>query len=235
MKTRRKRMDNKMNADGLRKFLRGIAMTVVLGFCAFTSMGCPAFGVIADKVAGNSTVPAKYDPPKEPTLVLVENYRVAAGGDVDCDRIGRVLSQSLNDFKVAPLVDFAKLTQLRDQDPEGYRKMSVQAIGQSVGAKQIIYVSLLDYSSETPQGAGLLKWQASVKVKVIDATTGQSKWPVDLAEGEPISAETVFTRVDPNQTDWTVRDDLNKQLADKISKLFHPWVKEHDDAEDYQQ
>ncbi|MGA2230017.1 MAG: hypothetical protein ABSH22_03745 [Tepidisphaeraceae bacterium] len=212
---------------------------LTLSFClmglALMVVGCSEAGLVANAAVGNSTVDAKYKPPKEPTLVLVENFRTAAGGDVDCDRVGRFLSSELTDHEVVPLVDFAKLTALRDGDPEGYRKMSVAAIGQAVGAKQVIYVSLNDFSSDSPIGGTFVKWKASVKVKVVDSATGASRWPVDLTDGEPLVAETDYKEADPDIGELAIRDELNKKLAEKIGNLFHSYQKDSDSAEDYQQ
>jgi hypothetical protein len=132
-------------------------------------------------------------------------------------------------------VDFAKLTALRDADPEGYRKMSVAAIAQAVGAKQVIYVSLYDYNSDAPMGGTFVKWKASAKVKVVDAATGLSRWPVDLTDGEPLTAETDYKENEEGKGELAIRDELNRKLAEQIGNLFHSYQKGSDSAEDYQQ
>jgi hypothetical protein len=196
--------------------------------------GCAA-GYIANEVAGTPTVEAEYVPPKEPTLVLVENYSISAGPDVDCDRLGRLIEQDLTENKVVPLVDDAALSNLRDRDLDAYRKMSIAAIGQAIGAKQVIYVNVLEYGSDSPIGGDIVKWKARVKVKVVDTSTGASRWPLELAEGEPLEVETDYKESDHDSGSEIVRDTLNKNLADKVDKLFHSWQKEHDDPEDYEQ
>lgn len=204
--------------------MRQLVILALLGLMG----GCAVLGAAVDKTNGPAMIAAKYVPPKEPTLVLVENYRLAAGGDVDCDRLGRYISQDLTENKVVPLVDFGILTQLRDKDPDAYRKMTIADIGKAVGAKQVIYVSVNDYGADTPLGSDNVKLRAAAKVKVVDSQTGESRWPQDLADGESLSAETDYKERGTDANDLAVRDDLNKSLADKISKLFHDWQPDSD-------
>ena len=52
---------------------RGLFKFVLLA-TALLPAGCNVVGVVAYKVAGPPKVPAKYVPPKEPMVVLVERY-----------------------------------------------------------------------------------------------------------------------------------------------------------------
>jgi|GEM_PF-839578 len=215
-------------------FLGPIRILALLAIAAILS-GCQVLGAIAGAGAGPSTVDAQYKPPQEPTLVLVENYSIASGGDVEGDRLGRYISEELTTNKVVPLVDYARLTQLRDQDHDAYRKMSVAQIGRAVGAKQVIYVNVGEYGPQTPGNGDLVNWKGSVKVKVVDATTGGSPWPSDQAAGEPVVAETHYKELDPEKGDVPVQEELNKMLGEKIGRFFHSWQKDRDGPEDYQQ
>jgi hypothetical protein len=210
-------------------------LAAVLFLALATLPGCAIVGVVANDVGGNSMVPAQYIPPKEPTLVLVENFSVASGGDIDGDRLSHYVSDVLKQADIVPLVDYAGITRLREQDPMAYRHMSIAAIGQAVGAKQVIYVSVSEYSPTSSGGTDLVSWKGAVKVKVVDTQTGKSRWPEDLADGVPVSAETSFKETDPEKGDLLVRDELNQTLAKQIAKLFHEWEKDSDDAADYKQ
>jgi hypothetical protein len=214
---------------------RRVCTRMILGMLLLTA-GCAGLGLVANDIAGTPTVPAMYVPAKEPTLVLVENNLAIEGGEADCDRLGRYVSQDLKDNKVVPLVDFAPLILMRDRDPLAYSRMSIAELGRVSGAKQVIYVSVVQYGEDAPLGSDTVKFKAAVRVKVVDATTGASRWPADLAEGRPLTAETDY-KPTVNQPEGVsaVRDDLNKTLADKISKLFHDWQEDTDQPEDYQQ
>jgi hypothetical protein len=195
--------------------------------------GCAALGVVAGDIAGEHPMPALYVPPQEPTLVLVENDRSTGGEDPDCQRVAHFIGYDLSQHKVVPLVTDDALLRLRENDPDHYNKMSIAALGQAAGAKQVIYVSIQSYGSDTPIGGGNAKWTASVKVRVVDTATGSNRWPKDFIDGEPLNAETQYESLDQGEN--LIRDELNRKLADKIGKVFHPWVREQDTAEDYAQ
>jgi hypothetical protein len=210
------------------------SILAMLALAAMSLSGCAALGVAASDAAGTPSVPARWVPPREPTLVLVERNYAIAGGDPDCDRLERFINQDLKSHDVAPLVDFQPLATLRETDPDKFGRLSIAALGRMAGAKQVIYVSVLSYGSETPIGSPQAKWSASVKVKVVDATTGQSRWPLDLADGIPMQADSEYQARDETVAYGAVRDILNRNLADKIGKLFHSWEQEHDTAEGYE-
>ena len=210
-------------------------MKQILLFALAFLTGCAAFGVTANEIAGgNHLMPAKFVPPNEPTLVLVENDRMSGGGDPDCRRLAQFIGHDLEEHKVVPLVTDDALFRLRDSDPGAFARLSIAALGRAAGAKQIIYVSILTYEKDTPLGSDHIKWSASVRVKVVDAQTGESRWPLELSDGQPLSAETDFTQIQPNGAGSDhVRDNLNQVLAVDIGKLFHDWNREHDEAGDY--
>lgn len=215
-----------MTPTRLRSPLAILLAAALAGGCAAAAAGF--------KAIGPGSIPAQFVPPKEPTLVLVENDQAAAGAEADCDRVGRYISQEWKEHDVAPLVDFSALTQLRDRDPDAYRKMSIAAIGRATGAKQVLYVSLSEYGADYVIGGDESQWKAQAKVKIVDATTGQCRWPQDLGDGLPLNVNT-----DPKASDiegdyYAARDAMNKTLADKISKLFYSWDPEFDDPGAYE-
>ena len=199
---------------------------------ALNCAGCGASLLSSDAI-GPPTIPAKFVLPKETTLVLVEDYRTAAGGDVDSDRLGNLVAQELTVNDVAPLVDAGALADLRDRDPQGYRKMTVAEIGRAVAAKQVVYVSVYGYGTEAPIAGDMVKYKASVKVKVVDSQTGASRWPQDLADGQPVIAETNYKELDPDKADVPIREEMNRMLAQRIGNLFHSWQKASDEGSDY--
>jgi hypothetical protein len=215
---------------------RQACMAVILAALSLAACGCGA-GLFAYDAVGPGQVPAKWVPPKEATLVLVENDRAAPGLDADCDRLGRFISDDLKTNKVAPLVDADPLVQMRERDSAAYDKMSIAALGRAVGAKQVIYVSVQEYGPDNPMGAGndSIKWSADVRVRVVDSQSGASRWPQDLTDGLPVKAETEYKAKYGTASDITMRDDLNQKLAEKIGKLFHSYEPETETEEDYQQ
>lgn len=190
--------------------------------------GCNTFGVVANDIGGTPEVAAKWTPSKAPTLVLVDYYSTSPNGDLECDRIGQYLMDDLAQNNVVPVLDFSRLTSLRDRVGESYRKMSIAAIGRAVGAKQVIYVNLRSLYSDVVMGSDTVKWRAAANVTVVDATTGKSLWPIDLAGGHPIAAETDYIPGNANHDDILARDGLDRNVARQVGDLFHNWVRSSD-------
>jgi hypothetical protein len=212
----------------LKRVIRQNCRVIGLVCVLLAAGGCTLLGGAVYKATGPAGIPARYVPANRPTLILVENYVYAPDGSIESERIGQYLADDLKEEKVAPLVDLDKLNHIRDADPDGYKKMTIAEIGQAAGAAQVIYINLKDFSVEAPLGSDKIKGTASVRVKVVDAASGQSLWPLDAADGEPLADETAFKPRDPNGGDTNVRDELCKSLATKIGHFFHEWQPDSD-------
>ncbi len=108
--------------------------------------GCEIPGVLLHKAFGEVPVPAEYVPNKVATLVLVENYRSPDETVLDGDQIAHQIDDELKKEAELPLIDPDKLAPMREEDPTKFRSMSCQAVGRAVGAKQVIYVDLVESS-----------------------------------------------------------------------------------------
>jgi len=209
-----------------------LSATITLAVGTLFIAGCDVPGYMAYAVGAGATMPAKYVPKKEPTLVLVENDRAAAAAYADCDHVSRYIEQDLKEHDVGPLVSPNVLVDLRDRDPIAYRAMTIVEIAKATGAKQVIYVTLSDYDSDTAEGSVEIQWKAQAKVRVVDAQTGLNRWPPEFAEGQPLKAHTQMTYVDPDGKNWDAHDDLDKDIALQVGELFHPWVQEDQEEEE---
>jgi hypothetical protein len=206
-------------AKGRRALLH--CLSCILVFSLIT--GCTAASAIGYKFAGPPAVPARYVPPKEPMLVLVENYRATGGGSTDAEMLARHLVEELKEHKVAPLVPLDALYALRTERADGYRKMSMSAVGRETGAKQVLYVDVQQSSIGAPPGSDLLKGRVAVQVRVVDVATGATRWPTEAAEGIPLAYETPLPRADVNTSEAMVRQHMHEQMALRIGRLFYKW------------
>ena len=110
----------------------------------------------------------------------------------------------------------------RDAKPAEYSIMPITAIGKEVGAEQVLYVQLQS-SDVTPLAGGeAFNGQSAATVKVVDVATGQTLWPTDIAAGYTVAASTRLGEAGA-QTPQDVRQLLNLQLTDEISRLFRKW------------
>ena len=184
--------------------------------------GCRVLGVVAYKVAGPPDVPALYVLPKEPTLVLVENYQHQSSAAASTDLLAQYVAQDLETRKLVPIVPLEKLQELRDSRPAEYGKMSITAIGKQVGASQIVYVQLHNSDATPVVGGEGFTGQATASIKVVSAASGETLWPTDLADGHMVAAKSHGTkRQASSPTD--VRRELNAKLTEEISKCFRKW------------
>lgn len=179
-------------------------------------------GAALYKITPPPAVEAKYTPVEQPMLILVENFSNPSANFIDSQRLTSQLAEDLSPHLAGTIVDSDKLYRLRDTD--GYRKMSIPQIGRETGAQQVLYVNLqslrVDTDGITVHGS------ATATVKIVDATTGRSRWPQDVVDGYPVSMDTPVARVDDSTTNLSIRMTLVRGLSDQISKLFYKWTPE---------
>ncbi len=202
---------------------RGLIRSILLIATIALPAGCQALGAIIDKTAGPGKVPANYKPQPVPMLVLVENYRTL--GNLDEQSVTKFVEDEVTANKVAPIVSQEELRRMRDADPDGYRKLSVAALGKISGARQILYVDQLELTIDRPAGSELFKGTASARVRVVDVESGRSLWPKDSRSGEPYLMETPYVH-DTDISEDQLRLQLAQTLAQQVVRNFYDWTPE---------
>lgn len=192
--------------------------------------GCVAAGALAYKLSPMPTVPAEYKLPKHDTLVFVENYQNPDLVQLAAERLERDISGELIDHKVAPVVAPEKLLDLRNNKGQAFHAMNIPTVGNSLGARQVIYVDLLQFSVEPQPGSEMMKGKAQAMVKLIDAQTGRTMWPRETSAGREVKVETPYLRPENGATPDGVQEEMFHTLADKIAKLFYDWQSEDVDG-----
>src|SRR5258706_4140581 len=193
-------------------------------FCSLS--GCNIGGALAYKVLGPTKVPADYAPPKEPLLVLVENYRHSADLQPAADQLGNLVVEDLKAHKVGPIVDSNALYTLRSERPGEYQKMKIPDIARYVGAKQVIYVDLEECEVSMVPGADVMRGKIAAKVRVVDVATGQTKWP-DTGVSHSVKAGTDYVRKETDAP-LAVRGQMIQELSTKIGRLFYAYQPDFD-------
>jgi hypothetical protein len=190
-------------------------------FC-ISLAGCNIVGAVMAKVGPPPTIKAQYVLPKQPTLILVENFHNPASLRLESDAIVRHLVGEFELHKMTPVIDPSKAESLRQEKGAAYRKMPLDAIGTAVGAKQVIYVDLQHFQVTNAIASEQLTGEAEAHVRVVD-DTGTVLWPIDSAAGFPV---VVKIEPDPAPTaagDHATRNRLHAALADRVAKLFYDW------------
>ena len=196
--------------------------------CLWVCGGCSTAGVLAHKFVGPPPVPAIYKPANEPMLVLVENYRNPSASMLDAARLEMLVAEQFRNHHIAPLVSPGKLETVR-ADP-AYAKMSIPAVGRNVGAKQVLYVNVRRYGVEGTVGGEMLKGNAEMTVRIVDAATGDNRWPID-AGGHPVNVTTPWIRQGEGANEVALREQMGRTAADAIGKIFRKYSTEFDDPD----
>ncbi len=206
------------------------ALHLVLGLSAG---GCYAVGAIMHVAFGAPAVDAKFEPPKQPTLVLVENYQDMDAGSADGDTVARSVGEKLHEHAELEVVDQDKVAPLRSEQAAAFHDMSIPAVGRAVGAKQVVYVNLVENENSADPTGAAIHATVTARVRVVDATTGDVLWPKGEPKGWELSAKMEYNRTDSPQGQQ-MKGEMLAQLSDEISKLFYKWKpdseKESNDA-----
>lgn len=196
---------------------------VLMGLLAMSTGGCLAAGVVAYAASGPPKVEAAYRPTTRPTAVLVEHTstRGAPGGVRDL--VASFLVAELREHKVAPIVDFHRVYDLRQLDPRAFRAMTVDEIGRRVGAEQVIYVEIFEADFVPALSGALVKAAMSVGVRVVDVETGELMWPTSMEEGHRLVIESPYHERTTTLSPDEVKEQTCRLAARQIARLFYSY------------
>jgi hypothetical protein len=184
--------------------------------------GCQAMGALIYKTTGDPDVPAQYELPQKPALVLVENFKHASVAADDSELLGRLIHGRLDQKKLVPLVGHERLLELKAADPKAFRAMTVVEIARKLDAEQVIYVHLQAGAVSSMGGGTIKQGKASVLVRVIDVQTGENAWPTGIEDGRQIGTET-NPATTGSRAESEIRLSMYDNVAMQIVRLFHKW------------
>jgi len=209
-----------------RPTMRPLLMWVpLLAAVAMLTAGCGAPSALLYKLYGPPPIPPKYVVPHEPLLLLVENAHSGSVAIPEADELARVIYDDLQEHHVAPLVDFAKLHELRDHNPQAFGKMTIADIGRALGAKQVLYLHVDQINIEQPQGGDVVRLKIAVQAKMVDVPTAITVWPTS-GETEPYIHETRLQRIEPGTTKSGLNHQILRQSGTDIARWFYQYQPE---------
>ena len=198
--------------------IRSILRSLFLATFSFTVCGCGAFGAVAYKLSPQPATPAEFTPTKQTTLVLVENYSNPDLYEVESERLERDVAYLFAEHKVFPVIPVQKLRDLKTSSGSAFYKMDIPTLAKALGAKQVIYVELQQFSNDPPLGSQTIRAKATAMVKMVDGSTGQVLWPRDSSAGHEVKYETALL-TDPDDHS-SIQERLYQHLSDQIARLF---------------
>ncbi len=178
-------------------------------------------------IKGQPKVPARYELANRPTVVFVDDRNNAI--PINSSRVRRavadditkqLMSRKLVTMTISPR-DAMALS--RNQDREG-KLMSMGAIGETLGAEQLIYIEMLSYRGSPdnitprPSAACRLKVIDTVnKTRLFPAPGADNAWQEIIVQGAPVSPELYRTSAGRRQ----IEEILAEAIADRVTKLFY--------------
>jgi hypothetical protein len=76
----------------------------------------------------------------------------------------------------------------------------------------------------------MIKGQVDASVWVIDAHTGEVRWPTDTSQGFMVSVPTPYLQPGEKLDEHALRDQMDQAVAAQIARLFYSWNSEQVDA-----
>ncbi len=169
-------------------------------------------------------VEAKYKMAKgKKVAVLVDDYLSPVNNPTMKGDLARNISAGLIEagaVRAGDMISTDKVNETPKDTPEG-KKRSIQRIGKDVGADYVLYVNIIDFNLQADPDNPLVQPKAKAFVKVIDVSTGERLWPIDVS-GEPIEAKcrtaTDLASETTDTTQWT--QDLVDMLTSEVIGMF---------------
>jgi len=199
--------------------IRPVLQSLCLAASALTLVGCGAFGAVAYKLSPQPATPAEFKPENQTTLVLVENYSNPDLFEVESERLERDVAYLFAEHKVFPVVPVQKLRDFKSSSGSTFYKMDIPKLAKALGAKQVIYVELEQFSNDPPLGGQAIRGKASAMVKLIDGESGQVLWPRDSSAGRQVKYQTAL--LNDSDDHASIEERLYQHLSDQIARLFY--------------
>jgi hypothetical protein len=187
--------------------------------------GCALPSALMYKVMGPPAIPPKYVFPQKPVLLLVENAHSGSVAIPEADELSKVVYDELQAHQVAPLIDPARVHELRDRDGAAFSKMTISEIGRQLGAAQVLYLHVDQLDIDVPQGSDVVKVKIAIEAKAIDVATAQTVWPMS-GETEPYKYESRPERLETGMTRAALSHQVLRESGEEIARWFYAFKPE---------
>ncbi len=193
-------------------------------FVMCSMSGCNIVGPAMIVAAGPPKVEARYTLADVPTVVFVDDRsNLVSPTSLRRTIADRASQELLSNNLVSMSINPQDGLLIAARTDRAGALMNIVEIGRAVGAHQVVYVQMAQFS-DTPDGYTPIP-TASAYVKVIDVTNDQRMFPgPDMADGFPVTAST--KPVDPSMfasraTRLQIYEALAAKLGDEVAKLFY--------------
>jgi len=182
--------------------------------------GCQGAFVLAEKLFPKQTVPAKFNLPKNKTvLVFPDDLQNPLSYPPVKRRFARKLNELLRQEGLAgETIAYEKLTELQAAEPK-FNLMSIPKIGRKLGAELVVYLSIEEFTLKDNPVDTLWRGRLAGRAKVVDVVEGRI-WP-DESAGYPVEVTTPLAESSSETFGEELARILAENLALEVSRLFH--------------
>ena len=198
----------------------GILTCAALAFCAW---GCQPIIQFIAVMSGGERIAAQVKLTEGRLLILIDDYEDLVTEPRAIEEVHKSISAVFLEKVVNDqVVPFAEWQELRHTDKE-YDQLSVRAIGEKLGAEQVLYLRVTRFALSDEPGADIYRGRFNVRVKVITTKPIRDTrlWPEREDQGRLMTASTDPEPMDGDRSAFQVARELSANLGHKVSKLFY--------------
>lgn len=197
------------------------ALTATVGVSLVLS-GCigPIVGILIGGESETVDVPAEYVLPAGRMAILIDSRSEVASLSGARPLLAMELAGEIRRYGMAPeIVGFEEVSNFETYTAN-FNQLSVAEVGKGVGAKQVLYVEVLDFSLGTlvdkPAGRGMIR----VRAKIFDVEANRRVWPEQETLGREVALETGFREPEGADYRHVFTEELCKKAAAETVKYF---------------
>lgn len=205
-----------------------VLMLLFVAVAAWALCSCNVVTPVAYVIMGPPTVEPEIELPDVPTVVFIDDRQNVVNPvslrKVIADRCAQELMTQKVLTTMISSQDAMAIASKKDRSSE---VMSIEQIGEAVGAKQVIYIEMVQFT-ETPDGA-IVAPTAACRVKVLDVENRRRIYPPEGAVEGSRFLHMSLAPMDPNVLRTSsgrlaVFNALANEVGMRVSLLFF----EHD-------
>ncbi len=198
---------------------------LALGLLGLMLTGCQQMAITWYHLTGGDTVDAKYKLGEGKLAVVIDDPQ----GMIVIPSVYRTFQQKFEeDLRAAgvktKIVPFDQWDRLRHSDPDynDMKKMSRRAIGEKLGADQVLFLDVTDFRLKRDPSVPIFQGRFAVRVSVYSTERKRDVrlWP-DQEGGEAVAVETKSRPSDGDETATDVAKELAEKMGSDVAKLFY--------------
>ncbi|QNN21715.1 hypothetical protein HED60_05340 [Planctomycetales bacterium ZRK34] len=210
------------------RYAATMMMTILLATVALAA-GCQAPAYVLSNVLPRPKIPAVFEPPDQPTVVLVDDpHHLLPNVQLVSLIAGRAGDDLKENDVISQVVPHTLVADLRAREAD-FGRWPIDHVGKNVGAKQVIYVLIEGYDMLETDTSAIYRPTAAVRVKIIDVATGRRLFPQSDSLGYPVTVQKYYR----DAHDVGVGDNaiMARQLADRVGEDIALLFYEHKQRE----